>query len=67
MDTKTITFNPMTEADNKNEETEPQEDTAVECQCTCQGECQCGKYKTIRPVYYEVDVNQYINSLNDWD
>jgi hypothetical protein len=35
--------------------------------CLCQGECQCGKYKTIRPVYYEVDVNHYINSLNDWD
>jgi hypothetical protein len=52
--------------DNENEETEPQ-DTTVECQCTCQGECQCGKYKSIRPVYYEVDVNQYINSLNDWD
>jgi hypothetical protein len=31
--------------------------------CKCQGECQCGKYKTIRPVYYEVD----FNSLNDWD
>jgi hypothetical protein len=40
-------------------------DTAVECQCTCQGECQCGKYR--RPVYYEVDINQYINTLNDWD
>jgi hypothetical protein len=66
MDTKTITFNPMTEPDYEPEETEPQ-DTAVECQCTCRGECQCGKYKTIRPVYYEVDVNQYINSLNDWD
>jgi hypothetical protein len=46
---------------------EPQKDTAVECECTCQGECQCGKYKTIRHVYYEVDVNQYINALNDWD
>jgi hypothetical protein len=46
------------------EQSEPQ-DTAVECQCSCQGECQCGKYR--RPVYYEVDVNQYINSLNDWD
>jgi hypothetical protein len=55
------------ETDIETEETEPQEDTAVECQCTCQGECQCGKYKSIRPVYYEVDVNQYINSLNDWD
>jgi hypothetical protein len=49
------------------EQSEPQNDTAVECQCSCNGECQCGKYKTIRPVYYEVDVNQYINSLNDWD
>jgi hypothetical protein len=40
----------------------------AECQCTCQGECQCGnKYKRIRPVYYEVDVNQIIESLNDWD
>jgi hypothetical protein len=55
------------ETDTETEQTEPQEDSAVECQCTCQGECQCGKYKTIRPVYYEVDVNQYINSLNDWD
>jgi hypothetical protein len=36
--------------------------------CLCQGECQCGnKYKRIRPVYYEVDVNQIIESLNDWD
>jgi hypothetical protein len=51
--------------DNGIEQAEPQEDTAVECQCTCNGECQCGKYR--RPVYYEVDVNQYINSLNDWD
>jgi hypothetical protein len=47
--------------DNENEEAEPQEGTVVESQCTCQGECQCG------PVYYEIDVNQYINSLNDWD
>jgi hypothetical protein len=54
------------EPDTESEETEPQ-DSVVECQCTCQGECQCGKYKTIRPVYYEVDVNQYINSLNDWE
>jgi hypothetical protein len=36
--------------------------------CNCQGDCTCGnKYKSVRPVYYEVDVNQYINSLNDWD
>jgi hypothetical protein len=56
-----------TNNDTEPEQAEPQEDTAVECQCTCQGECQCGKYKTIRLVYYEVDVNQYINSLNDWD
>ena len=40
----------------------------AECQCACQGECQCGnKYKSIRPVYYEVDVKQIIESLNDWD
>jgi hypothetical protein len=58
----------MTETDNENEQSEPQEDTAFECQCSCQGECTCGtKYKTIRPVYYEVDVNQIIDSLNDWD
>jgi hypothetical protein len=44
----------MRNENNENEEAETQEDTAVECQCTCQGECQCGKYKTIRPVYYEV-------------
>jgi hypothetical protein len=46
---------------------EQQDVTADACQCTCQGECKCGKYKTIRPVYYEVDVNQIIESLNDWD
>jgi hypothetical protein len=56
-----------TNNDTEPEQSKQQEDSAVECQCTCQGECQCGKYKTIRPVYYEVDVNQYINSLNDWD
>jgi hypothetical protein len=56
-----------TNNDTEQEQFEPQEAAAVECRCTCQGECQCGKYKTIRPVYYEVDVNQYINSLNDWD
>jgi hypothetical protein len=46
-----------------------QQDVTVDvCQCACQGECQCGnKYKRIRPVYYEVDVNQIIESLNDWD
>jgi hypothetical protein len=50
------------------EQSSLQEDTAVKCKCTCQGECQCdNKYKSIRPVYYEVDVNKYINSLNDWD
>jgi hypothetical protein len=53
--------------DNKNEQSEPQENSVVECECTCQGECQCGKYKTIRLMYYEADVNQYINFLNDWD
>jgi hypothetical protein len=54
--------------DNESEQYAPQEDTAVKCKCTCQGECQCSnKYKSIRPVYYEVDVNKYINSLNDWD
>jgi hypothetical protein len=54
--------------DNEPEQYAPQEDTAVKCKRTCQGECQCGKkYKSIRPVYYEVDVNKYINSLNDWD
>jgi hypothetical protein len=48
--------------DNEIEQSKPQ-DTAIECKCTCQGVCQCGKYKTIRPVYYEVD----FDSLNDWD
>ena len=44
------------------EQSEPQ----VAQPCQCQGECTCGtKYR--RPVYYEVDVNEYINSLNDWD
>jgi hypothetical protein len=56
-----------TNNDTEPEQSEPQEVTVVECECACQGECQCGKYKTIRHVYYEVDVNQYINSLNDWD
>ena len=46
------------------EQSEPQ----VAQPCQCQGECTCGtKYKTIRPTYYEVDVNEYINQLNDWD
>jgi hypothetical protein len=55
-----------TDTENKVEQSEYlEESTAIECQCTCEGECQCGKYR--RPVYYEVDVNQYINSLNDWD
>ncbi len=35
-------------------------------QCTCQGECTCGnKYR--RPIYYEVDIKQYVETLNDWD
>jgi hypothetical protein len=33
-------------------------------QCTCHGECHCHNN---RHEYIEVDVNQFINSLNDWD
>jgi hypothetical protein len=56
-----------TDTENKFEQSEYQKGNTTERQCTCQGECQCGKYKTIRHVYYEADMNQYINSLNDWD
>jgi hypothetical protein len=49
-------------------ESAPQKgDSTIKCQCTCQGECQCGKYKTIRPTYRDIDINQFINTLNDWD
>jgi hypothetical protein len=48
---------------NETEQSDSTQDTAVECQCT--GECQCGKYRC--RVYYEVDANQLVNLLNDWD
>jgi hypothetical protein len=56
------------ENETEPELSDPQDDTAIECQCTCQGECTCGnKYISIRPVFYEVDVNQVLNALDDWD
>jgi hypothetical protein len=48
---------------NETEQSDSTQDTTVECQCT--GECQCSKYR--RRIYYEVDVNQVVNLLNDWD
>ena len=54
------------EQDTENEQQDPQAVCTCNGECQCEGECLCGnKYR--RPVYYEVDVNQFINSLNDWD
>jgi len=46
-------------------ETEQSETRGSAGECACAGECQCGKYR--RLVYYEVDVKQYVDTLNDWD
>jgi len=47
---------------NEHEKSEARDSSDV---CRCPDKCQCGKYR--RPIYYEVDIKQYVDTLNDWD